>query len=346
VLPALLAVADAERLALDGRELLTCLVLGYEFATRAGIALHANAKDYHTSGAWNALACASIAARLLKLTPAQTREALGIAEYHGPRSQMMRCIDFPTMVKDGSGWGALGGVSAAYLAQDGFTGAPAITLEAPEQTEVWSDLGHRWRILEQYFKPYPVCRWAQPAVEAVRRVMLRYALAAADVERVEIRTFAAGVRLAAVAPANTEAAQYSLPFPVAAMIVRGRIGPDEISGAGLNDEAILAVSRKLVVTEDPRLTALFPAERWASATITIRDGRHLESDLTSARGDPSAPLSDGEISEKFHSLAATLGLARATEIERLILRLSLADEAAAPLIDRLLAPSNGTTLMN
>jgi hypothetical protein len=30
-----------------------------------------------------------------------TREALGIAEYHGPRSQMMRCIDHPTMVKDG-----------------------------------------------------------------------------------------------------------------------------------------------------------------------------------------------------------------------------------------------------
>ena len=29
---------------------------------------------------------------------------LGIAEYHGPRSQMMRCIDHPTMLKDGAGW--------------------------------------------------------------------------------------------------------------------------------------------------------------------------------------------------------------------------------------------------
>ena len=43
---------------------------------------------------------------------------------------MMRCIDHPTMVKDGSGWGAFAGVSAAYLAADGFTGAPAITIEA------------------------------------------------------------------------------------------------------------------------------------------------------------------------------------------------------------------------
>ena len=45
------------------------------------------------------------------------------------RGQMMRCIDHPTMLKDGSGWGAMCGVSAAYLAADGFTGAPAVTVE-------------------------------------------------------------------------------------------------------------------------------------------------------------------------------------------------------------------------
>jgi hypothetical protein len=35
------------------------------------------------------------------LNRTQTAHAMGIAEYHGPRSQMMRCIDHPTMVKDG-----------------------------------------------------------------------------------------------------------------------------------------------------------------------------------------------------------------------------------------------------
>jgi 2-methylcitrate dehydratase PrpD len=112
IMPALLAVADAEGLledgALDGEALLTGLVLGYEIATRAGIALHASASDYHTSGAWNSLGCAAVAARLLGLDGERTRHALGIAEYYGPRSQMMRCIDHPTMVKDGSGWGCTG----------------------------------------------------------------------------------------------------------------------------------------------------------------------------------------------------------------------------------------------
>ncbi|HMA15454.1 MAG TPA: MmgE/PrpD family protein, partial [Kiloniellaceae bacterium] len=53
VIPALLAFCD-EAAACDGAEFLTRLVLGYEIATRAGIALHATAADYHTSGAWNA----------------------------------------------------------------------------------------------------------------------------------------------------------------------------------------------------------------------------------------------------------------------------------------------------
>ena len=62
-----------------------------------------------------------------RLLGERLRHALGIAEYHGPRSQMMRCIDFPTMVKDGSGWGAIVGLSAVFAA-DGFTGAPALVV--------------------------------------------------------------------------------------------------------------------------------------------------------------------------------------------------------------------------
>ncbi|MGH2562512.1 MAG: MmgE/PrpD family protein, partial [Thermomicrobiales bacterium] len=127
----------------SGQELLTTLVIGYEVALRAGVTLHATACDYHTSGAWNALGCAAMVARSFRLGSDQTRHALGIAEYHGPRSQMMRCIDHPTMLKDGSGWGAMTGVSAAMLAQAGFTGAPAVTVDAPEVAATWADLGTR-----------------------------------------------------------------------------------------------------------------------------------------------------------------------------------------------------------
>ncbi|MBA3528473.1 MAG: MmgE/PrpD family protein, partial [Propionibacteriaceae bacterium] len=214
----------------SGRELLTTIAIGYEVALRAGVALHATACDYHTSGAWSALGCAAMVARTFGLDVAQTRHALGIAEYHGPRSQMMRCIDHPTMLKDGSGWGAMTGVSAAMLAQAGFTGAPALTVDSPDVADVWADLGARWRIMEQFFKPWAVCRWAQPAIAGALALQRTHDLPLAAIERIEVVTFHQATRLASRRPETTEEAQYSLPFPVAAALAHGRLGFAELNG--------------------------------------------------------------------------------------------------------------------
>lgn len=341
ILPAILAYWDAEDLALDDRELITAIVLGYEIATRAGIALHASACDYHTSGAWNALAVAAIGARLLGFSAETTREALGTAEFHGPRSQMMRCIDYPTMVKDGSGWGALAGVSAALLAADGFTGAPAITVEEPVHAELWGDLGRRWIILEQYFKPYPVCRWAQPAIEAARNLMGAHGIAGSDVAEVDVATFGAAYRLDATRPATTEAAQYSLPFPLAAAILRGRVGAEEVVGAGLADEEVLAMSERIRLTLDPAIEARFPAERFAVVTLTLKDGRRFTSPWTEARGNPHNPLDDAELFAKYRGATAHLGPIRSQLIENTVQALGRGEAHAVDhLRDLVLEPAD------
>jgi 2-methylcitrate dehydratase PrpD len=337
VLPSLLAAMDSSG-QWDGRELLTSLVLGYEIATRAGIALHGSVSDYHTSGAWNALGCAAVLARHLRLDEEATRHALGIAEYHGPRSQMMRCIDHPTMVKDGSGWGALAGVSAAYLAADGFTGAPAILVE--EERAIWADLGQRWRILEQYLKPFPVCRWAQPAAEAAASLIGK-GLVVERIRRIEIRTFGHAVRLGTNPPATTEEAQYALGFPVAALVARGRLGPQEIMADGLEDPEIAALLKRIDVAEEPSLTVRFPGERIAVVSFTLDDGRILTSDPTPARGDPEAPLSDDEITRKFRALSHVLGSARQDRIEREVAELGSDGSAAATLAEAVLSPLEG-----
>jgi 2-methylcitrate dehydratase PrpD len=284
----------------------------YEVAIRAGIALHASVPDYHTSGAWNALGCAALASRLLRLGHDATSHALGIAEYHGPRSQMMRCIDHPTMLKDGSGWGAFPGVSAAYLAADGFTGAPAITMEAAEQAELWSDLGARWRILELYFKPHPVCRWAQPAIEAGLALMREAALDPERIAAVEVETFDAAVRLGTRPPATTEEAQYALGFPLAAALARGRLAAGEIAGDGLRDARVLRFLKRIRLIERSDFTRRFPAERVAVVRIRRDDGAIVASGPTVARGDPDAPLGDDELRSKFRSLTMPSGRMRAS----------------------------------
>ncbi|QBK29335.1 MmgE/PrpD family protein [Roseitalea porphyridii] len=318
--PALLALAETEAPDMPLEAFLGHLAVGYEIAIRCGIALHATAPDYHTSGAWIAVGIAATGAPILKLDRGAMRHAMGIAEYHGPRSQMMRCIDHPTMVKDGSGWGAMAGVSALMLARSGFTGAPALTIEDPAVADLFTDLGTHWRIGEQYFKPWPVCRWTQPAVEAAFALRRDHALDPADIAAIRVRTFHEATRLAARRPADTEQAQYSLPFPMAAMLVHGRLGVAEISGTGLADAAVLDLAGRIELIGDARFDAVFPAERWAEVEIDQRDGRTIRSAPLTARGDADAPLSDDEITAKYRALMGEAGHAdRAGPIERMVM---------------------------
>jgi 2-methylcitrate dehydratase PrpD len=342
ILPALLALCDGTGpgRAVDGREFLTCLTLGYEIATRAGIAQHASVADYHCSGSWNSVGCAAVAGRVLSFDDARIREALGIAEYFGPRGQMLRTTGAPSMVKDGSGWGAHVGISAAWLAREGFTGAPAVTMEDESAQEYWTNLGTRWRIREQYFKAYPVCRWAQPAVEAALALQRAHGFAAESVTHVSIETFREAVALGAqcALPATTEDAQYSLPFPVAAALVFGRVGAEEIAWPRLADPRVRRLLGVMDVTEEKDFSRRFPQERWARVRIALDDGRELVSEPAEARGSPEAPLADAELRAKYFDLAApVLSRSRAERIARLVDHLDQAD--LTPLLNELLQPA-------
>ena len=339
VLPALLATIDAGAVC-DAAEFLTCLVLGYEIGTRAGIALHASVADYHCSGAWSAVACAAIVARLLRLDERQVREALGIAEYSAPRGQILRVCAHPSMLKDGSSFGAHAGVTAALLARDGFTGAPAITVERDDVREWWGDLAQRWRIREQYFKPYPVCRWAQPAIEAALELKRTHRFDAGDVARIVVESFREAIDLGSrcPSPATTDDAQYSLPYGVAAALAFARVGADEVSPAALCDPRIPRLLGLTALEEDAEFSRRFPAERFARVRITLADGRALVSKPARARGNPENPLGDDELRAKYFALASpALGDARARRIERLVDALPDAG-ALAPLLDELLQP--------
>ena len=303
VVPSLFAVAH-QRPDLSGREALKALVIAYEVAARAGLSLHASVSDYHTSGAWNALGVAALGCRLMGATPEQLRHAFGIAEYHGPRSQMMREIANPTMLHDGSGMGAFTGIKAAVLAMRGFTGAPAITIEASEAAAHWADLGGTWTTERNYIKPYPICRWAHAAIDAVRALMLQHGFAAEDVSSVTVRTFAQAACLFGGMPTTTSQAQYSLGFAVASMLRHGRIGVEHVAGEALNDPDTAAVLRRIEVIEVKRHSDRFPAGRWSDVDITLKDGRTLASGDVHARGGVEAPMSEAEIRDKFAGLTA------------------------------------------
>jgi 2-methylcitrate dehydratase PrpD len=280
VIPAALAVA--QHVGATVTELETAIVVGYEVAIRAGIALHARDDSYHASGSWGAVGAAAVGARLLGLDRATTITALGLAEYHAPIGHIMRSCADPQMTKDGCAWGASVGVASALLAARGFTAVRGEFLDAD-----LDDLGSRWRLEELYIKPYPCCRWSQCAIHAALIAAGRE-LAPSDVAEVTVRTFAAADGLAKEPPTSTEQAQYSLVWPVAEALTRGRFGVTEALGP-FDDADVLAMAQRIAVVVDPELTAAFPARRLAAIEIELTSGERLKAGPLESPGEPDDP---------------------------------------------------------
>jgi 2-methylcitrate dehydratase PrpD len=332
VVPALCAYGEHHP-DLPARDALAALAMSYEVAARAAIALHGTVSDYHTSGAWNALGVAALGCRLQGLDADVLRHALGIAEYHGPRSQMMREIATPTMLHDGSGMGALVGMMAVAMAEDGFKGAPAITVEAEDVARYWADLGDDWTIEKNYIKPYPICRWAHAAIDGLQQVVREHGLVADDIAAIEVATFAQSAALFPAMPATSSQAQYSLAFAMSAWLVNGHLGPDQITGAGLSDPAVADVVAKITVREDPRISAMYPAHRCSQLVVTLTDGRVIETGDVHARGGPEAPMAMDEVEAKFHVMAAALPDERRAAIWAMRARLLEPDARFSELLD-------------
>lgn len=333
IFPALCALAEASP-SLSGREAIAVLVAGYEIAYRAAAALHATVPEYHTSGAWNAVGTAAIAGRLLGLSRGQLRHALGIAEFHAPRSQMMREIANPSMLHDGTSWGAPTGIMSAFMAGRGFTGAPAALVEFDDASRVWEDLGRRWLTAEQYIKHYPVCRWAHAPIDAVLRLRERHDINPARIRAIEIDTFKYSAELWNDVPGSSAVAQYSLAWPVAAAAARGRVTVDEVLEASFTDPEIRRLTAATTVRVEESCERAYPEKRIGGVTLVLDDGSRHASGLVEASGGPVPRPRREEVIAKYRAYAMpVLGERRALAVEAAALGLTAAQSDFKSLLD-------------
>jgi 2-methylcitrate dehydratase PrpD len=215
----------------------------------------------------------------------------------------------------------MAGISAALLAQVNFTGAPALTVESNEVREVWQDLGCNWQITRQYFKPHAVCRWAQPAIEATLALQQKHQIVPENIKRIVVSTFHEAVRLDCRSPQSTEEAQYSLPFPLAAAFVHGRLGVAELAGTALQDPAVLRLSDLVEMVEDDKSNRQFPAKRIARVEIQTKDDQRFDSGEVEPKWEASSPPADLELREKFRQLSTErLAGERAAELGNILWR--------------------------
>ena len=316
-----------------GSELLCAIVLGYEIACRAGRVVHSVYDPYyHASGSWAALGAAAAASRILKVPSSNFDFVLGCAEYYAPMSPMMRCVASPSTVKDSAAAGAWAAATAVAMHGAGLRGLPSLFEAEDAGREEIATLGREWLIRLQYFKPYPVCRWAQPAVEGTLALQRKHRLTHHEISSIVVETFEEGAALTAFPPQDTDAAQYSMPWAVAAAAVDGALGVPQVHPSRLGDPEILDLGGRMeaVVAED--LDARFPEECLARVTVRTEDGRVLRGETLAARGDHAEPLSEEELNAKYEELTIpSLGREKSRKLADVLDTLDLrqADELVA-----------------
>jgi 2-methylcitrate dehydratase PrpD len=314
-LAASLAVAEMQGGA-SGRDSVLAVTLGLDVACRLALAATVD-RGWHRTAAFGIFGAAAAAAKLLQLDVEQMVNAFGIAYSQAAGSR--QCIlDGALTKRFQAGQAASGGVLSALLAREGFTGArqvfagrygffPMYQPDGYNLDAIADGLGKIFRGVELSFKPYPSGRPNHAILDAALEIYRRLDLAAADagagiaevVITVNPLTYQdqlsreAGKRR----PSQVVEAQFSIPFLVAAALVRGRVGIGEV--AGVNDAQVLALSDRIqgAVREDA------PAA-WAQITVRRADGRTASLATTSPSGSPDKPLSDAQLHTKFRDCAA------------------------------------------
>jgi len=327
VFPPALAVAQA--LGRSGRDLLVAAVAGYEVGIRVGEFLgRSHYKIFHTTGTAGTLAAAVTTGRLLNLSPEAMLNALGSAG-----TQAAGLWEFLRDAADSkqlhTAKAAADGITAAYLAQDGFTGARHI-LEGPQgmaagmstdadPSRLCDRLGERWALAETSFKFHASCRHTHPAADALQQALRDNNLAEADIERVvaHVHQGAIDVLGPVVNPQTVHQSKFSMGTVLALIARQGRAGLAEFD-AGLDDPGVATFRGRVEMELDPEVDGAYP-QRWiGKVTVYTRDGRKLHSRVDEPKGDPGNTLSRAEIEDKTLSLGRYAGAATEAELRGLI----------------------------
>jgi len=313
-LPAAFAVGTERHL--SGRELLTGYVLGLEVTSRlgraAGGAFHQ--VGFHPTGLLGAFGAATLAARLRGLSPRAIALAQGIAGSMAAGS--LEFLESGAWTKRmHPGWAAGAGLVAASLAAEGFTGPERVYegrfgLYRSHLGQDWDGdpasaldgLGERWEMLRIALKPYAACHFTHAFADA-SLALRREGLRADQVASVECLIGAGEVGTvcepaeAKKRPRSDYEAKFSLPFVVAASLVRGRLGLAEFDEGTLFDREVTDLAAKVTYRADP--DSGFPRHYSGEVVVTTTDGRVLRHREQINRGAEERPLTDDDVAAKF-----------------------------------------------
>ncbi|MGB6098037.1 MAG: MmgE/PrpD family protein [Comamonas thiooxydans] len=326
------ALAVAQSLGASGVELMAACVAGYEVGIRVGEFLgRSHYRIFHTTATAGTLAAAAAVGRLLKLTPEQMQHAFGSAG-----TQSAGLWEFLRTGADSkqlhTAHAASAGLTAAFLAQDGFTGAQDIFtgpqgLAAGMSTDAdparLSDgLGTRWATAETSFKWHASCRHTHPAADALLQVMQDHDLIPADLAQVtcHVHQGAIDVLGPVVRPSTVHQSKFSMGTVLALAARHRHAGLTEFDRDYLAQETV-ALRDKVSMELDAEVDAAYPRRWIGKVSVQTTDGRLLKGRVDEPKGDPGNTLSREEITAKALRLIAYGGHVPAERAQAAVARL-------------------------
>jgi 2-methylcitrate dehydratase PrpD len=330
VFPAALATAQA--IGADGRAFITACVAGYECGIRVGEFLgRSHYRVFHTTGTAGTLAAAAAVGHLLGLDADRMQHALGSAG-----TQAAGLWEFLRDAADSkqlhTGKAAANGLTAAWLARDGFTGARRILEGATGMAAGMSSdaspacltdrLGSRWALAETSFKFHASCRHTHPAADALLELMRTHRLQIGDIARVTCRVHQGAIDVLGPVtdPRTVHQSKFSMGFVLAQIALAGRAGLGEFTDARLADAQVRDFLGRVDMVLDPEVDAAYPRRWLGRVEVQTTDGRRLEQRVDTPKGDPGNTLTRPELEDKALRLAAWADGATESEMRKVIQR--------------------------
>ncbi|MEK7709385.1 MAG: MmgE/PrpD family protein, partial [candidate division NC10 bacterium] len=303
--PVLAAALAAGELALaDGRALIHAFLVGFEVETTLAEAMNPGhyVRGWHATSTLGILGAVAASAKLLGLDPGETRHALAIAASQASGLKE----NFGTMTKPfHAGHAAQGGVLAALLAREGFTGSDIaiegrqgylrlLGSQTEDPTATLERLGSPWKILTTGIavKPYPSCACTHSIIAALLELRQAHALRPEDVAEVTIGVNALVPNILIHHDARTGLeGKFSAEFCAAAALVDGHVGITTFKNERTADPALRGVMGRVKMVVDPSIPGDLEHHVWTRVGVRLGDGRTLEIPPREVPGHPSAPLS-------------------------------------------------------
>jgi 2-methylcitrate dehydratase PrpD len=346
------ALAVAEMTGATGKELIAAVAVGYDVAGRICTALPAFYADQagalqRSDGmgfSWAAFGAAASAAKLMGLSAEQLAHAWGIAAVTMPVHGAAIAFNGTTEPwYKYSMYGAIAecGLKAALLATRGFVGNPhaldaggtfykSLGISDCNYERILSRLGDRWIIAEASFKPYPLCRYANGAIDVFTAILADHALDFDEIDAV-ILTVPPGVLFEMIASSRECGDRFkimtSLPYALAMTAHKIPPGPKWWADAVFGSAEYRKFMHKVRHVVDERLNDIFIANIKRRGTLIAGHvpmvievearGETFRKDVFIAHGDPLGPpeawMTDDELRDKAREFCRDLLPDRATE---------------------------------